>query len=150
MAKIVQLPRKLWIGTFEVPLKVVPHDDEALKDDRPEIGDNTFSSGMSVVDDEDLCGIWIASNLTPRKRLEIVLHELIHVIDWVCGISDDDLIIEEDIAEKQGKVWAQLCLENPRFVAWLAYVTERIREDQRAEDGDDEPVPNVITEEVTV
>lgn len=124
------LPGKLWIGTFEVPLKVVPPHADELKDEN-----GVESNGMSVVHDEDLLGIWIASNLPPRKRLEIVIHEVIHIINFAYGIEDDDAgrpICEEDVAEKHGKAWTQLYLDNPRFVKWLTYVVDKIRKDQKA------------------
>ena len=126
--RAVPLPNKLWIGTFEVPVKVVPAGDGALMDE-----DGKSSNGMSIVHDEDLCGIWIQTNLAPRKRLEIVLHETTHVINWVYDLDDDELpIIEEAIAEAHGKAWTQLYLDNPRFLKWLVYITDKIRRDQKA------------------
>lgn len=123
------LPGKLWIGTFEVPLRVVPPSHDALTDD----DDGTQSNGMSVTD-EDTIGIWIASNLPTRKRLEIVLHEITHLIDWAYGIDDDDgkTVTEEQVAEQHGKAWTQLYLDNPRFLKWLVFTVDKIRKDQKA------------------
>lgn len=151
MAKIkasAALPSKLFIGSYEFPLRVVPADDDALKDDN-----GAASDGMTVTDGtENEMGIWIASGLGLRRRFEIVWHETTHAVNWVYDVGpkegdEDDSIAEEEIATAHGKAWTQLLLDNPAFERWIVYTTNRIRREQRT--GTHEPVKTNETSEVT-
>lgn len=126
--KIVQLPRKVWIGSYEFPVRIVDADDPALKDEA-----GVASDGM-MDNHEDHRAITISNKLDTRKRLEIVFHELVHAINIVNGITDDLPVEEDEIADKHGLAWSQFYLDNPRFAAWVVYTIARIRKDQKADD----------------
>jgi hypothetical protein len=109
-------------------MRVVAPDHVLLEN---EAGD--FRRGMSHLDPDKLLGIAVSSGLRMRERLVIVLHELTHCIYWVYDIDEDSAVIdEESIAEKHGKAWTQLYLDNPRIVKWLVYTVDKIRKDQKA------------------
>lgn len=120
--KIVQLPRKVWVGSHEFAVRLVSQDDLVLAG---EDGDMTTDGTTGVIS--------IAADLDARRRLEIVLHELTHALNWSYEIEDG--VSEEDIATKHGRAWAVFWLDNPRFESWLAYTLSRIRKEQRT--GDD-------------
>jgi hypothetical protein len=116
------------LDEHEFGMRVVPPDHVLLEN---EAGD--FRRGMSHLDPDKWLGVAVSSGLPPRERLVIVLHELTHCIDWVYEIDEDERVIdEESIAEKHGKAWTQLYLDNPRIVKWLVYTVDKIRKDQKA------------------
>lgn len=115
----MKLPKKLWVGNYEYDLQTVPrvHPDLA--------GDN----GVSLLDDENR-RILIAKNLKLRHRLEVVLHEIIHVINDAANM-DDPLPNEEEMTTKQGHGWTYFLLDNPLFEAWLWATLAEIRKSQK-------------------
>jgi len=129
------LPSKLYVGTYEFPLKVVPAT-------APELDD---ADGMCNTDEAARC-IYISALLDTRKRLEIVYHEITHALNFVHDIDEDKVPIEEElISTKHGVAWSQFYLDNPRFVLWLVHTLARIRREQRL--GEDEAIA-VATPEI--
>lgn len=119
------LPRKVWVESYEFGMKLVPAND-------PILDDNT---GMTVTEEGKKC-IYISDALEIRHRLEIVLHEITHAINWVHDIGDggddEDMVMmdEEDLAAKHGRAWSAFFLDNPRFQRWLTYTLNRIRKER--------------------
>lgn len=119
--KIVQIPSKVWVGTYEYALSLVARDD-------PDLGGDSGATHF----DEDNRRILIAIGLPTRTRFEVVWHELTHAINDLCDI-DDPMPEEELVSMKHGAAWTQFFLDNPRFVAWWNYTIERIQQDQKGE-----------------
>lgn len=141
--KIVQIPTKLWVGSYEFPLLLVPPDDLHLQLGKTE--DEEPRQGMTLTGDEvGGFGIWIANNLALRQRLHIVWHETTHAIHWVHDIDDVEgeggklSIDEETLAERHGIAWPQFLLDNPRFERWVSYTLDRIRKGQRSGNDNDD------------
>jgi hypothetical protein len=133
--KIVQLPRKVWVGSHEFAVRTVAAEDPVLDG---EDGDMTTDGTTGVIS--------IAANLDGRRRLEIVLHELTHALNWSYEIEDG--IDEEDIATKHGRAWTVFWLENPRFESWLVYALAKIRREQRTgDDGSKAAAPQPKTDD---
>ena len=120
----VPLPRKLWIGTYEYTVALVPHGDAGLAEDY----------GATYSDDQRKA-IFIDSSLDTRKRLEIVLHELTHAIVWTHDLADVDseevTVNEETLCDRFGIAWSAFLLDNPRFQRWLTYTLNRIRKERK-------------------
>lgn len=151
--KVVQIPSKLWIGTYEFPLRLVPPDDPHLQLGKV---DDEEREGMTLTGDAvGGFGIWIANNLALRQRLNIVWHEVTHAINWVHDIDDADgaehlAVDEETLATKHGVAWPQFLLDNPRYVSWVTYTLDRIRKAQRSGDDDaNDPKPLAAEAPVT-
>jgi len=126
-----RLPGKLWIGTYEFYLKRVHRGDPRLEAD---------AEGMSFWEDSNR-GILILDTLDTRHELEVIWHEVTHCVNWVGDIDEDEKPIEgEDIAEKQGVLFTQFFLDNPRFEAWLSFTLKRIRQERaKSDDSADKP-----------
>jgi|SRR5882672_7939726 len=119
--KIVHLPKKLYVGTYEYSLNVVARSHPDLAED---------NGGTHW--DEDNRRIAIAEGLPPRQRLSTIMHEVIHAINDVCGIDDGMLPkTEEDLTEAQGEAWTHFLIDNPKFDRWLTYSLSCIRQAQR-------------------
>lgn len=120
------LPSKLWVGSYEFALRVVPKGHAGLKADED---DKEPADGMTKAGEEDGDNaIYIASNLDARRRLDVIWHEVTHVINWANDIDEDvKPIEEEEIATKHGAAWTQFLLDNPRFFSWLDYHLKRLR-----------------------
>ena len=124
--KVVHLPKKVEVGTYEFPIQIIHAGDPRLGEDADGI---TFFGSPDELQ-VSRC-ILIAGRLGPKKTLEVVLHEVTHAINYVSNI--DNGADEEEIAERHGAAWAQFWLDNPRLLRWLNYVVERIK--QEREDG---------------
>jgi hypothetical protein len=114
--KIVQLPRKIEVGTVEYPIRIVAATDKLLDE----------ANGIAYFGEEDGVPrqILIAARLGPKQTLEIVLHEIIHVINHVNEIEDGE--DEEIVTTKHGAAWAQFWIDNPKMLLWVNYVVARI------------------------
>jgi hypothetical protein len=132
--KIVQIPSKLWIGGYEFELRTVAVGDE--------VNATLDKADQLILKAEDgvmLSGpvhyaIWLSASLNMRRRLEIVLHEITHALNWLHDIKDVRKYVhvdEETLAERHGRAWAQFWLDNPRFERWMTYTLARIRSEQR-------------------
>src|ERR1700676_2057846 len=99
--KIVQIPYKVWVGTYEYSLQLVPRDHPDLAGD----------SGITSFD-EDNRRILVAIGLSIRTRFEVVWHELTHAINDACDI-DDPMPDEETVATRHGAMWTHFFLDNP-------------------------------------
>lgn len=130
MKQAPRLPKKLWIGTYEVSLRLVPKTEPKLEGD----ADGIFLS------DEDDRAILIPNNLDSRRRLEVLMHEITHAINWVGDIDEEEGAIEEEkIATQHGMLWSQFWLDNPRFEKWMVYILSKIRQERARADRDDAP-----------
>lgn len=116
--KVVHLPKKVEVGTYEFPIQIVSAGDARLD------GDADGITYFGAEGEPARC-ILIAGRLGPKRTLDVVMHELTHAINWVTGV--DDGTTEEGIADAHGRAWVALLLDNPRFVRWLNYVLERLR-----------------------
>lgn len=122
------LPSKVWIGSHEVKIHRVPDLDPKLDPlPDPEDTDPARLRGMSELSDPPI--IYINEALNPTQMLEVVMHELCHVINWAAKI--DDGAEEEAVAEAHGTGWTQLFLHNPRFHRWFDAQVVQIRKDQK-------------------
>ena len=123
--KIVMLPRKVWIGSYEFPIHLVEPSDPRMR-----TGDDLEEGNMLSGDPE--FAILLANNLGMLRRLEILKHEITHAINWSEDIDEDEKpILEETIATKQGRAWAAFYLDNPQYLAWLVYTVGRIIQDRK-------------------
>jgi hypothetical protein len=116
-----KLPSKLWVGTYEIPVRIVPSTDPVLEGDC----DGCFEDG------EDGRGIYLASSLDKRKLFEVVIHEITHVIDWAYELEDEGLE-EELVAKTHGKAWSQVYLDNPRLLRWFTHIVTALRKERSA------------------
>lgn len=117
---LAQCPRKVWIGTTEFVINLVPRDHAKL--------DNGESDGCT---DANPPVIHVCSDLGTTLFMETVWHELTHAVDFVGGIEDSQT--EEDIADRHGKIWSQFWINNPRFQRWWTKVCNAVRKER--EDG---------------
>jgi hypothetical protein len=136
MSKVsAALPSKIWIGSHEFPIRVVPSDHAALEG----------ADGIAVLDaDDPQWGIWIRANMTRRLRFDRVWHEITHCINFVNDLGMDDdgndcaIATEEEIATAHGKTWTQVLLDNPAFERWVAFTLKQIRR-ERSKGHDNQP-----------
>ncbi len=115
--RVAPFPKMLWVGGYEYPLAIIEGDDPRL-----EGGD-----GLTETGEKDRA-IWICAHLGTYRTVEIVLHEIVHAINWAYDLCDEmDMAEEEDIATKHGAAWARLYLDNPKFCRWLTSAINRVR-----------------------
>lgn len=131
--KVVQLPRKIEVGTYEFPIQIVNAKDVRL-DDGDSLGATYFGDDPKPGDPR--C-ILIAGRMGPKQTLEIVLHEITHAINYVYDLMDEKCeefaktTNEEKVATTHGKAWAQFWLDNPPMLRWLNYVQQRIEQERK-------------------
>jgi hypothetical protein len=117
----VPLPSRVWVGTYEFPMEIVPPDDERIE---------ANERGACAIE-EDNYWIVIAAYLANTATLEVVLHEVEHAINWVFDINVDDAF-EEEVVTEHGKAWARVWLDNPKLLKWVDYMTKLIRKERNA------------------
>jgi hypothetical protein len=115
-AAVVPLPKQVEVGGYVFPIYVVPRRHSKLGGDD---GCSTYDGGFAI---------YIADDMSIRKGLDIVLHEVTHAINFANDI--DDGVDEETIATKHGPAWAQFLLDNPKFQRWLNSALNRIRKER--------------------
>lgn len=118
-SRSIPLPRKVWVGPYEFPVRVVPTSDPVL--------DSGVADGATVTLEEGR-GIFLSEQLDRRKLLEIVTHEVTHAINWAYDIEDG--VEEEAIASQHGIAWSQFLLDNPRYQRWLTSTLNAIRRER--------------------
>jgi hypothetical protein len=116
------LPRRIWAGSYEFPLTLVPRDHARFTEEGGE------ADGITHFDPPDR-GIFVADDLPARGLLETVLHEITHAVNYAADIEDGAL--EEDVADGHGRVWTQLWLDNPRLQAWFTRTLNQLRRDMK-------------------
>jgi hypothetical protein len=127
MAREINPPAKLYIGTYEFPLAFVLPSDEALDG----------ADGITCLSEEER-GIWLSEALDDRKLMEIALHEITHAIDWAYDISERANKIrnadkrEEFYATQFGIAFSAFWLDNPKFIRWYDSIARRIKRDRTA------------------
>lgn len=117
MSLIAECPDKVWIGTAEYAICVVPADHAKLDGGETD-GITEFSPTV----------IHIANSLPLTAFMETIWHELTHAIDDAVGLEDGSL--EEDIADHHGKAWTQFWINNPRFQRWWGKACIAVRKDR--------------------
>jgi hypothetical protein len=121
-----KLPRKIWIGTYEVSVQSVPPNSPKL--DPIEPGEETRLRGMFDPDVEPP-EIFVDQTLGGIQLLEIINHEITHAINYVYDIQDGAQ--EEDVAETHGRAWSMFYVANPRYQRWLVSLCNAIRKEQK-------------------
>jgi len=114
-----QCPERVWIGTVEFALNLVPAEHEKL--------DGGESDGCSEWNPPAL---YVCNSLRLSELLETMWHELTHAVDFVSDIEDG--AIEEDIADKHAKVWSQFWINNPSFQRWWTQACVAIRRNRQS------------------
>lgn len=114
---IVDCPDKVWIGTVEYAIRVVEANHPKL--------DGGESDGITEFAPPQ---IHLADSLSLSTFMETLYHELTHAVDFVTDIEDGTL--EEEIADKHGKVWSQFWINNPRFQRWWSKACVQVRKDR--------------------
>lgn len=115
-SRVVSLPRKLWVGSYEFTMALVPRDHPMLPAD---------AEGITYFDP---LAIYVADNLSLIGTLDTVLHEVTHAVNHAGDVSDGP--DEETIAGTHGRIWATLYVDNPRFQRWLTNTVNRIRKER--------------------
>ena len=123
--RVVQLPRKIEVGSYEFPIQIVPANDRRLDD----------ADGITYMGAEGELvpahAIFIAARMGPKRTLDRVMHEVTHAINFVYDIDEGKAkILEETVADKHGAAWAQFWIDNPKMLRWLTYVVERIHKER--------------------
>lgn len=117
--RIARCPRKLWVGTYEVPLHFVPRSHEKLTDAEGEYDGHTELNPAVI---------FICESLALMTLLESVYHEITHFVDFATDIEDG--AIEEEIADRHGKTWTLFWINNPKFQRWWNSACAAVREER--------------------
>lgn len=117
MSRPVSLPTRIFIGTFVVHVSHVEDNDPRLEDAR----------GISLLDGGKT-EILINKTLVGPQLLEVVWHEVTHVINWINDL--DDGMEEEKLTTVHGCAWPLLLVANPKFQRWLTWMVNSLRKDQ--------------------
>jgi hypothetical protein len=123
---ISECPERVWIGTVEYAIHVVPKDHPKL--------DHGETHGITEFDPTE---IHISGDLSLTPFMETIWHELTHAIDDIAGIEDG--AIEEDIADRHGKAWSQFWINNPRFQRWWTKACVQVRKDRAGKKAKKKP-----------
>ncbi len=126
MTPVRGLPRRVWIGSYEFPLTLVPRDHPELTSDGTD--DDPDADGCTLFEHPGRA-ILLADDLGPRELFDTVLHELTHAVNFVGDLPDTST--DEEICTAHGKVWSQLWLDNPRLQAWFTRVLNQLRRDMK-------------------
>lgn len=114
---IADCPDKVWIGTVEFSIRAVEANHEKL--------DGGETDGITEYAPPQ---IHVANSLSLSSFMETLYHELTHAVDFVSEIEDG--IAEEEIADRHGKAWSQLWINNPRFLRWWSKACIQVRKDR--------------------
>lgn len=117
MSLVAECPDRVWIGTAEYVIHVVPADHPKL--------DGGETDGITEFAPTE---IHIAESLALPAFMETIWHELTHALNDVVGIEDG--AEEEAIADRHGKAWSQFWINNPRFQRWWARACVAARRDR--------------------
>lgn len=125
-----KLPKRVFVGHYEFALKVV---DPAT----PEL---EGSDGMTYTDRSE---IYIASGMSLRRLLNVVQHEVNHVINWSREIADG--ASEEEFTTKNSDGTTEMWIDNPGLITWQTKVSREIRKQrsERVSVRNQQSVPNV-------
>lgn len=113
------LPKKIWIGSKDFNIHVVPDADHNLQD-----SDAVGTSGLRSRN------IWIGQGQTPTQLLDTVIHEITHCANDVIGFgSEVEKYEEEKYTTAAGSVWACIYIHNPKLLDfYVAAVKEVAKE----------------------
>lgn len=119
------LPRKVWVHSHEMRLVMVGPKNRVL-----------VKQKADAYTDTEARRIWICKGLGSKRTLELVFHELTHVINFANdveptidkGLKTSEL--EEYITIAHGRTWAQVFVDNPKFAMWVIHMSDQIRKEQ--------------------
>lgn len=116
---IAKFPKKLWIGTYEVPISFVAREHPKLTDEEGE-ADGCTEYGPAE--------IFLCNGLTLTILLETIYHEVTHFVNFVGAVEDGSP--EEHIADQHGKVWTLVWINNPKFQRWWTAACVEVRKER--------------------
>jgi predicted mannosyl-3-phosphoglycerate phosphatase (HAD superfamily) len=109
------LPRRIHVGghTYRVLIQSVEENAEL---------ENAF--GLT---DLEKFRIHLFVGMPASQALEVVQHEVSHVINDVFGVTDDSS--EEQFTTQHSKGLIEIQLRNPRYVNWINKTLRRVRKE---------------------
>lgn len=127
---ISKLPKRIFIDQYEFRLKLLPEDAPELA---ASVGDEITgdhskdgqSEGLTYFDKKLIC---LCKDLSLHLFVEVVIHEVVHSINWSRDIEDG--ITEEEFTTKFSPGFVRFLLDNPRFHQWLNRAIREIRKQQ--------------------
>lgn len=111
-----RVPTRIWIGSYDFAIRLVPATDPMLD------GNDAMTSFHANV-------IYIATGHTPSRLLNRLIHEITHGMNMVVGITSEDEIAEETIADLHGDAWAAIWVNNPKLMEFVYAITTSIRKE---------------------
>lgn len=127
---VSKLPKRVMVGYWQ--FKVVPVEPEhpILVDSENE----TVSHGVCELDTQE---IFINQELNLLRFVNVVLHELLHAINWTKELTDEST--EEQFTAKGADGLTELMLDNPKLERWFARAHKEIREIRNGREVSDQP-----------
>lgn len=110
----LKLPKKLKVGTYTFNIKIVPATD-------PDLDGNdgmTLFHKFEILFDEELHS---------QRAHVVVLHEVIHAINFVYGIEDGST--EEHVTTQLSTGFAGFMKDNPKLFQWISANIRRQKRD---------------------
>ncbi len=98
------LPRKWKIGSYKFRIEIVSRED-SLKD--------TYD-GLTVFEEEK---VYLSESMKPMRAAVVVMHEAIHIINWVFGVNDN--CDEETITTQVSTGLLAFWQDNPKVMQWV-------------------------------
>jgi hypothetical protein len=98
------MPRSVRVGCYEFKVEVSEMADS--------IAGSEFGH-MNIINQK----IRVSPNLSNAKLANVFLHECLHAVHWVFGLSDDSS--EEEFTTLGANGLCVFMQENPRVMSWL-------------------------------
>ena len=98
------LPRKWKIGSYTFRVEIVPSTDPRLEN----------NDGLTVFPHQ--C-VYLDQDMMLTRAAVVVLHEAIHVINWVFGVDDEST--EETVTSQVSTGLMAFWRDNPKVMTWL-------------------------------
>jgi hypothetical protein len=108
--QFIKLPKKWKIGAYSFDVLIVPTDDSELAG-----GTDVGNDGLTVFSKQV---VLLDESMMPERAAVIVLHEAIHIINWVYGVSDDST--EEEVTTQLSSGLMAFWRDNPKVMQWLS------------------------------
>jgi hypothetical protein len=99
-----KLPRKWKVGSYTFNVMVVPAGTAVLDE----------ADGITHMSAET---VHLDASMTPMRASVVVLHEAIHIINWVFGVTDGS--DEETIATQVSTGLLAFWHDNPKVMQWI-------------------------------
>src|SRR4051812_48409118 len=116
-----KVPRRIWLRNQPIKIDVVAPDHPVLAE--------CDARGHTLFDNSGGTTILISNALGISAFLEVVIHEITHVINFLWDI--DDGAEEEAMATAHGEAWAMLLVANPAYQRWLTRTVNMLRKEQK-------------------